>query len=148
MVRKHHRSKNPVKRILQIYGCFPRCNGLYEWRNLTSVTPFIGGTLGWAANVAKSERDVGGCIGCSPVSPAVMAALPQHVERETTTHNLAWGLMTGVDWQFATKWSLEFAYRYINLGDVDTGFFLPTDDRISGSPYTSNDILISVLFDL
>ena len=121
-------------------------NALYEWRNQSSLIPFVGGTLGWASNRAVSERTPAGCKGCSLLLPQVSGALPLFVRTDTTVHNLAWGAMAGVDWRFGERWSLEFAYRFINLGGIDTDFFLPTDDRITGDPYTSHDILISLLF--
>lgn len=121
-------------------------NLLYEWRNQSSLIPFVGGTLGWAANRAVSERSAGGCKKCGSLPLTSIDAIPDFARADTTVHNLAWGVMAGVDWEFSERWSLELGYRYINLGDFDTGFFPQTDDRASGGPYISHDILISLLF--
>lgn len=106
-------------------------NAVVEWRNSSAFTPFIGGTVGWARNAADTTR--------TDLSSGAEASRDQHED------NLAWGGMVGVDWAFAKNWSTELAYRYINLGEVDSGAFAG-GDSISTGDYTSHDILLSIFY--
>ena len=106
-------------------------NVLFEHRNPTSFTPFIGGTVGWARNRSQVDRTV---IGTGAV-----------VSKSNTVNNVAWGVMLGVDWAFAANWSAEFAYRYIDLGEASSGRFAG-GDGFDANTYSSHDILLSVLY--
>lgn len=106
-------------------------NILFEYRNKSSFTPFLGGTVGWARNHSVVERTN---IGASATT-----------EQSNTENNIAWGVMLGVDWAFAQKWSTEFAYRYINLGEASTGVFA-TGESVAADDYVSHDLLLSVMY--
>ena len=68
------------------------------------------------------------------------------VDYDNDEDNLAWGGLVGVDSAFAPDWSAELAYRYIDLGDVDTGAAPTTGETISGDSYVSHDVLLSVIY--
>ncbi|MDH3699721.1 MAG: outer membrane beta-barrel protein [Alphaproteobacteria bacterium] len=106
-------------------------NVLYEHRNPSSFTPFIGGTVGWARNRSQVDRTV---IGSGTVQ-----------SKSNTVNNVAWGVMLGVDWAFTSNWSAEFAYRYIDLGEASSGLFAG-GDGFDANQYSSHDILISILY--
>ncbi len=106
-------------------------NLLYDFRLEGSFTPYFGGTLGWARNSADTERRV--------INTGVLTS------KETSTDNLAWGGMAGVVWDFGERWGADFAYRYINLGEVDTGVFAG-GDSVTADDYISHDLLISLLY--
>ena len=106
-------------------------NLLFEYRNMSKFTPFIGATVGWARNHSSVERTN---IGAGTTT-----------EQSESVNNVAWGAMLGLDWAFAQKWSAEFAYRYINLGEVSTGTFA-TGETIKADDYTSHDLLLSVMY--
>jgi opacity protein-like surface antigen len=106
-------------------------NVLFEYRNMSSFTPFFGGTLGWARNHSSVERNV---VGTS-----------NFVSQDYSENNLAWGVMLGLDWDFAQHWSAEFAYRYIDLGPASTGSFA-AGDEVKADSYVSHDILISGMY--
>ena len=106
-------------------------NILFEYRNMSSFTPFLGATIGWAHNHSSVER--------TNVGTGVTT------EQSNSEDNVAWGVMLGVDWAFAQKWSAEFAYRYINLGEASTGVF-PTGESIAADDYLSHDLLLSVMY--
>jgi opacity protein-like surface antigen len=106
-------------------------NTIVEWRNDSDFTPFVGATVGWARNSTDTQR--------------TNLTTQAQVNRETDVDNLAWGGMAGVDWDFGEEWAAQLAYRYINLGDVDTGA-LNTTDSITGDDYVSHDVLLSILF--
>ena len=106
-------------------------NLLFEYRNMSRFTPFLGATIGWARNHSSVERT---SIGTGLTT-----------EQTNTENNIAWGVMLGVDWAFAQKWAAELAYRYINLGEASTGVF-PTGESVVADDYVSQDLLLSVMY--
>jgi opacity protein-like surface antigen len=103
-------------------------NALLEWRNDSDFTPFIGGTIGWARNSSDTTR--------------IDVPSQARTSEKTDSDNLAWGGMAGVDWHFAESWSVELAYRYIDLGEVDGGSFA-AGDGIEADHYASHEALLS-----
>lgn len=106
-------------------------NLLFEYRNMSSFTPFLGATIGWARNHSSVER--------TNMSSMVTT------EQDNTENTIAWGVMLGVDWAFAQNWGVEFSYRYINLGEAGTGVF-PAGDSVTADDYVSHDLLLSVMY--
>ena len=106
-------------------------NLLYDFRLDARFTPYIGGTLGWAHNSADTERRV--------INTGILTT------KETATDNLAWGGMAGIVWDFSERWGADFAYRYINLGEVDTGVFAG-GDSVTADEYISHDFLVTLLY--
>lgn len=106
-------------------------NAFLEWRNESDFTPFIGGSIGWARNMAENDRTN---LGTSATE-----------SDDADEDNLAWGAMAGVDWLFLDNVSAELAYRFINLGDVDAGSF-STGDSVDADDYTSHEILLTISY--
>jgi opacity protein-like surface antigen len=104
---------------------------ILEWRNETDFTPFVGGSLGWARNATETRR--------ANLGTSVQTS------QDNDEDNLAWGGLVGIDWEFAEGWMAELAYRYINLGDVDTGVVAP-GGRITAEDYVSHDVLLSTAY--
>jgi opacity protein-like surface antigen len=102
-----------------------------EWRNESEFTPFIGGGIGWARNTTETTRVV------IPGGPAIT--------QDNDEDNLAWGVMAGVDWEFIDHWSAGLAYRYIDLGEVDSGSF-SGGDSVGADDFTSHDVLLTVSY--
>jgi opacity protein-like surface antigen len=104
---------------------------IIEWRNDTDFTPFAGVTAGWARNSTDTTR----------------TNLPTQakVNTDEDTDNFAYGGVLGLDWGFSENWSAEFAYRYLNLGEVNSGP-VNTTDSISADDYVSHDVLFSILY--
>ncbi len=67
------------------------------------------------------------------------------VEHDNDTNNFTWGGTIGVDWHFAENMMAEVAYRYINLGEVDTGP-AATGESITTGDYVSHDVLLSIFY--
>lgn len=107
------------------------CNILLEYRNMSDFTPFFGGTFGWARNHSAVDR--------------TNLSTSTTVSQDNTENNLAWGVMLGLDWAFAQKWSTELAYRYINLGPASTGTF-SGGDEVKADAYVAHDIMLSAMY--
>jgi len=105
-------------------------NLAYEIRLDGNFTPYIGGTIGWSYNTANTERRV--------INTGV------ETKKKTMIGNAAWGGMAGVVWDFSESWAADFAYRYINLGEVDIGIF-PGGDNVTADDYISHDLVVSLL---
>jgi opacity protein-like surface antigen len=92
---------------------------------------FAGGGLGWAQNVSDVAR-----------VPTGGGAKTERVDRK---NNFAWNTALGVIWSFAQNWDAEFRYRYIDLGEVESG---PHSDGtiIKAQSYTSHDLIIGITY--
>jgi opacity protein-like surface antigen len=82
-----------------------------------SFTPFIGVGVGGSANEISSFTDV--CTGCAAPSLAFGNA--------ATKWNFAWALHAGIAYRVTPALSIEFAYRYVNLGDALSGDLVTFD---------------------
>ncbi len=106
-------------------------SAIIEWRNDTDFTPFAGVTAGWARNLTDTRR--------------LNLATRASTKTDNDTDNFAYGGFLGLDWSFSENWSAEFAYRYLNLGAVETGT-VDTSDSISAEDYVSHDVLVSIFY--
>ncbi len=105
-------------------------NLLFEWRNQSSFTPFVGATLGYGHNKSETTR-----------RDLVTGATDKDSGGED---NLIWGALVGVDWAFAERWSASAAYRYIDLGEVFSGNVAGESYRADS--YTAHELLLSILY--
>ena len=104
-------------------------NVAYEYRNKSDFTPYIGGSIGWAQNHSVVDRD--------------NLATGAEEEFDNRKHNFAWGAMLGMTWRFARHWDADLGYRFINLGEVDTGA-ATVGGQITADDYIAHDVLITV----
>lgn len=98
-----------------------------DWRNDSDFTPYAGGLIGWSRNSAETERNAGASA------------------RDQDTDNFAWGLIAGVIWDWDERWGMDLGYRYVDLGQVETGTF-STGESIQAEDYTTHDLLLSVFY--
>jgi hypothetical protein len=78
------------------------------------VTPFIGAGIGASRNTISSFVDTG-------ATQAGATILSTTFGGNASQWNLAWALYAGLSYQVNPAVSLEFAYRYVNLGGATTG---------------------------
>jgi opacity protein-like surface antigen len=81
-----------------------------------SITPFIGAGIGASRNTISSFRDDG-------VHTAFGAAQAATVTYATNNGrwNMAWDLTAGLAYKVTPGFTVELAYRYLNLGSATTG---------------------------
>ena len=106
-------------------------NIAYEYRNSTSFTPFIGATVGWARHSASVDRN--------------LQNTPGQFNSVEDTDNFAYGGFASVNWAFSDHWSSELSYRYIQLGEVNTGT-VSTGESLTAGEYSSQDFLITMKY--
>jgi hypothetical protein len=51
----------------------------------------------------------------------------------------------GLDWAISASWHAELAYRYLDLGSVNTGRF-PTGDKVTADSYIAHDLILSAMY--
>ncbi len=72
-------------------------------------TPFVGGGVGVSWNTIHDFRDTN-----VPTNSVAFS-------RDTSFTNFAWAAHAGVSYAISPNVAVEFAYRYLNLGDARTG---------------------------
>jgi opacity protein-like surface antigen len=108
------------------------------------LTPFVGAGIGESRNTISSFVDTG-------ATQAGATILSTTFGRDASQWNLAWALYAGLAYQVNPGLSLEFAYRYVNLGGASTG---PTNSFdgitvVNATPFvfhnlTSNDFMFGM----
>jgi opacity protein-like surface antigen len=102
-------------------------NGYADLGTWGGVTPFIGAGVGFSRVTISHFRDLN-IPAAGMVPPTGVAYADEGVK-----WNLAWALYAGVGYKINPKTTLEFAYRYVSLGDGQSG------DLISYSGGNSSD---------
>lgn len=100
-------------------------------------TPYVGAGLGYAYNTVYGFTDVN---------------TPQLGVAHGATHsegNLAWAVHAGVSYQVNNRVAIDFAYRYLDLGDAQTGTVTAYDGSSSGpglkfQNVTSQDMMVKL----
>jgi opacity protein-like surface antigen len=95
---------------------------LGTWRG---VTPFVGGGVGMARVTMHSFRDAGIAYG-TPGDPA--SAFPTMAYAGSASRwNFAWAVHAGLAYKVTPSLTLELAYRYLDMGDGETGDIIAFD---------------------
>ncbi|HWK96625.1 MAG TPA: outer membrane protein [Pseudolabrys sp.] len=139
------------------YGTYPGGSDEYrgrkkEWVGLVNayadlgtwnrLTPFVGAGVGFAYNTISSFMDVN-----TPTGGVYYA-------QSGSKFNFAWALHAGVAYKVTPNFSVELAYRYLNLGKAETGTGQSFDGtNANGRPFTfdklvSHDIMLGLRFNL
>ncbi|TMJ25974.1 MAG: porin family protein [Alphaproteobacteria bacterium] len=104
------------------------------------VTPFIGAGAGFASIKIDHFRDVN-----------VIAAGGGFADTGTQT-NFAWALHAGVAYKVNPNFAVELSYRYLNVGNAQSGTLLNLDPTVSPTTFApmtfhniqSHDIMLGV----
>jgi opacity protein-like surface antigen len=108
-----------------------------------SFTPFVGAGIGASYNTISNFTDtcatVSGCPGGSVATGDT-----------ASKWNFAWALHAGVSYKVNSQLSIEFAYRYVNLGDAKSGDLITFDgtnninNPMEFNKITSHDLKLGV----
>lgn len=117
---------------------------LGTWRG---VTPFIGGGIGASRNTISGFHDTGLSIDTDGVSYPSFGYAGSH-----SKWDFAWALQAGLAYAVTDRLSMEFAYRYIDLGDAETGRLRDISGNGFGTmtfkDLTSNDFKVGLRYAL
>jgi opacity protein-like surface antigen len=98
-----------------------------------SVTPYLGAGVG-AANIRISGFRDDGFIPSGPTNSTTYA-------EDADKWNFAWALHAGVTYRVTQSMSVDFGYRYLNLGNATTGATRAFDGSfVNGGPFTFNNV--------
>jgi opacity protein-like surface antigen len=80
------------------------------------LTPFVGAGIGGAYNKVSglTDQGIGTAAGGFPLSTIGFT------QTDHTQWNMAWALHAGLAYSVTNNLKLEFAYRYLNMGNVQT----------------------------
>ncbi|KRE16878.1 hypothetical protein ASE63_14260 [Bosea sp. Root381] len=117
-------------------------NGYIDLGTWNCLTPYIGAGIGYATNRITGLTDQGvlsGSLGGSSLGYAGSG----------TKSNVAWALMAGVGYEVNKNLTLEIGYRYLNLGDAQSGriqnaFRLENYAPLKAKDIDSHDIKIGM----
>jgi opacity protein-like surface antigen len=112
------------------------------------VTPFIGAGIGTSRNTISSFVD----IGATQAGATILSTTYADTASKT---NLAWAAYAGLAYKVTPNFSVEFMYRYVDLGKAVTG---PTNSFdgvtvVNGHPFefgtiTSQDVMLGFRWSL
>jgi opacity protein-like surface antigen len=86
-------------------------NAYLDLGTWSGFTPFIGAGVGFSRNTISSFQDV--CTVCAGGGVAFA--------EDQSKWNFAWALHAGVSYRVNRNFAIEFAYRYVDLGDAESG---------------------------
>ena len=89
-------------------------NGYVDLGTWYNVTPFVGAGIGMSRNTISSFRDT--CVTVLVCSGGSVA-----FGDTASKWNLAWALHAGLSYKVTRNFTVELAYRYVNLGDAQSG---------------------------
>ncbi len=107
-------------------------NAYYDFELGRKWTLYGGGGIGWVRNVSDVSRQLINTVG--------------RTNRTDETDNIGWNAALGALWHFSmSSWSADFRYRYIDLGEVESG---PHIDGaiVRGGSYTSHDVIAGITY--
>jgi opacity protein-like surface antigen len=108
-------------------------NGYWDIGSWHGISPFIGAGVGFANVEISSFSEVG--IGSISGGPAMAYA------DDNDEWNFAWALHAGVGFEITEALTLELAYRYLDLGDAESGDLIASDGTNTiDNPMEFNDI--------
>jgi opacity protein-like surface antigen len=84
-------------------------NGYVDLGTWWNITPFVGAGIGFSRNTITNFGDTNEAVGADAHSS------------DASKWNFAWALYAGLGYRVTPVMTLEFAYRYIDLGDATTG---------------------------
>jgi opacity protein-like surface antigen len=120
-------------------------NGYVDLGTWYNVTPFVGAGVGFSRNTITNFGDFSTCVdtttGCSG-SDAYAG--------DASKWNFAWALHAGLAYRVTKNFTVELAYRYLDLGNATTD----TAFTIAGTPFppfefrhlTSHDVKLGLRF--
>lgn len=108
-------------------------NGYIDLGTWNCLTPYIGGGIGFANNRIEGLTDQGVLLGNFVGSTLGTAS-------SGSKTGLAWALMAGVGYEVNKNLTLEFGYRYLNLGDARSGRIMNAFNSENYAPLKAKDI--------
>ena len=126
-------------------------NGYVDLGTWWSITPFIGAGVGASRNTISNFGDFSTCLDSSNCAAAGGS---DAFAGTASKWNFAWALHAGIAYQIWRNATIELAYRYIDLGNAQSGDLARFDGtNLFNNPMefhhlTSQDVKLGVRFNL
>ena len=125
-------------------------NGYVDLGTWYNVTPFVGAGIGFTRNTITNFGDFSTCVstagGC-----AANGGSDAHAG-DASKWNFAWALHAGLAYRVSKNFTVELAYRYIDLGNAVTDNAITFDGNVFPAfefrHLTSHDIKLGLRFNL
>ena len=108
-----NRPGGPVAVHADLESVVGLASAYYDIITIGGFTPYVGAGIGFADNHSHTRR--------TPVSDIARAAStkgPGLGPSDDTSTDFAWQATAGVSYSITTNWSLDFGYRYVDMGTV------------------------------
>lgn len=120
-------------------------NGYVDLGTWYNITPFVGAGVGMSRNTISNFGDVTIHTVAGTLADANFATASQW--------SFAWALHAGLAYKVSKNFTVELAYRYLDLGDAKTGNGVSYDGIYTFSPFefqhlTSHDVKLGLRFNL
>jgi opacity protein-like surface antigen len=93
-------------------------NGYVDLGTWSNFTPFVGAGVGVSRNTISNFGDFSTCVDSS--SCAATGGSDAYAS-SASKWQFAWALYAGIGYRITKNTTLEFAYRYVNLGNAESG---------------------------
>lgn len=118
-------------------------NGYVDLGTWNCLTPYIGAGIGYASNTISGFTDQGIVFAGGPSSATLGTA------GKGDKSGVAWALMAGLGYEVNKNLTLEIGYRYLNLGDAQSGriqnaFIAESYSPLKAKEIDSHDIKIGM----
>lgn len=110
-------------------------NAYWDIATVHGITPYVGAGVGLAAVTLRDFQDVNQEAGAI------------HWAEDNTEWNFAWALHAGVAYEISDALTLDMAYRYVNMGDGETGQFSPAATNpgaLTVEDIESHDVMVGL----
>ena len=122
-------------------------NGYVDLGTWYNLTPFVGAGVGFSRNTISNFGDFSTCVDASNGCGGSDA----HADT-VSKWNFAWALHAGLAYKVSKNFTVELAYRYIDLGNAVTGSLTTVDGAVFPNfefqHLTSHDVKIGLRFNL
>ena len=120
-------------------------NGYVDLGTWNKVTPFVGAGVGMSRNTIHNFQDVCHACGGDPANNGISFA------SDASKWNFAWALHAGLAYKVSKNFTIEFAYRYLDMGKAETGTFVSYDGAFvtpasTFDRLTSHDLKLGLRF--
>jgi opacity protein-like surface antigen len=126
-------------------------NGYVDLGTWWNITPFVGAGVGFSRNTISNFGDISVCV--NSASCAGNGGSDAYAG-SASKWNFAWALHAGLAYQVWRNVTIELAYRYIDLGNAESGnlvAFDGTNNIVNPMEFhhlTSQDVKLGVRFNL
>jgi opacity protein-like surface antigen len=126
-------------------------NGYVDLGTWYNITPFVGAGVGVSRNTISNFGDISVCtdsLNC------VGSGGSDAFAGTASMWSFAWALHAGLAYRVSPNFTVELAYRYINLGDAKSGDLIGFDgtnnfyNPMEFHHLTSNDVKLGLRFNL